>query len=287
MYVEARCLFASQRDRLKESTLLFFFSSRKPGCARSRPGSPNSSLFAGAFEKARGVIDEVLRRSALGAASLPIALLERAAALDDPWAICMLRAKYCGQRLAHALLRRARRQKAATGRHEPLTLVGFSTGARLLMHCLDELARLAERADEAERRAQSSDEGALGLLLQAPRAARAASAADWLVHPARLVENAVLLGAPVSARSKRWRCARTVVAGRLVNGFSTRDWMLRLVYRSKAWSLAGVAGAQQIEQPDEGGFPSVENLDLTALVNGHLAYPHVLPQIFTKLRLET
>jgi hypothetical protein len=41
----------------------------------------------------------------------------------------------------------------------------------------------------------------------------------------------VLLGAPVSTRLDRWALARSCVSGRLINGFSSRDWILGLVYR--------------------------------------------------------
>ena len=41
----------------------------------------------------------------------------------------------------------------------------------------------------------------------------------------------MLLGAPVSIRAERWRMATRSVAGRFVNGFSRRDWVLSVVYR--------------------------------------------------------
>ena len=40
-----------------------------------------------------------------------------------------------------------------------------------------------------------------------------------------VVEHAVLLGTPVGVTPQRWRMARTVVAGRLVNGYSSQDWV--------------------------------------------------------------
>ena len=42
-----------------------------------------------------------------------------------------------------------------------------------------------------------------------------------------IVEHAVLLGTPVGVTPQRWRMARTVVAGRLVNGYSNQDWVRR------------------------------------------------------------
>jgi hypothetical protein len=43
-----------------------------------------------------------------------------------------------------------------------------------------------------------------------------------------IVEHAVLLGTPVGMTPQRWRMARTVVAGRLVNGYSSQDWVCAL-----------------------------------------------------------
>lgn len=79
----------------------------------------------------------------------------------------------------------------------PVTLVGLSMGARLVFHCLLELHRLGARG---------------------------------------VVENVVLLGAPVSCRPERWAAARTVVAGRLINGYSVNDWTLGVVYRAHSSS---------------------------------------------------
>ena len=91
----------------------------------------------------------------------------------------------------------------------------------------------------------------------------------------------------MSATSERWRAARGVVTGRLINGYSTRDWMLRLVYRAKAWSIAGVAGTTPVV-PEHAGqdAPMIENVDLSDLANGHLSYAHVMEPIFARLKLE-
>jgi pimeloyl-ACP methyl ester carboxylesterase len=91
----------------------------------------------------------------------------------------MNRAVQAGQLLAHVL---------ASGAHggRPVALVGYSMGARLVFHCLLELAAMRARG---------------------------------------VVEAALLLGAPVRAdRPGEWAAARAVVAGRLVNGYSSHDW---------------------------------------------------------------
>ncbi len=46
-----------------------------------------------------------------------------------------------------------------------------------------------------------------------------------------IVEHVVVMGAPVSTRLERWAMARSVVAGRFVNAYSRRDWVLGLIYR--------------------------------------------------------
>ena len=60
-----------------------------------------------------------------------------------------------------------------------------------------------------------------------------------------IVESAVLLGAPVGTHHSEWAAARSVVAGRLVNCYSTQDWFLALMYRCKSWDV-GVAGLQPV-----------------------------------------
>lgn len=69
----------------------------------------------------------------------------------------------------------------------PVTLVGFSLGSRLIFACLRELA----------------NRGAAGL-----------------------VQNVYLFGSPVVAKKDEYIRARTVIAGRFVNGYTTNDWIL-------------------------------------------------------------
>lgn len=87
---------------------------------------------------------------------------------------------------------------------------------------------------------------------------------------AGIVEHAVLLGMPVSARSQRWAMARRAVAGRLINGYTQRDWVLAAVYRASSGFACHAAGLVPVP------CPGVENVNLTALVDGHLSYmPHM------------
>lgn len=73
----------------------------------------------------------------------------------------------------------------------PTTLVGFSLGSRVIFYCLQELAR----------------RGAYGL-----------------------VQNVFLFGSPIVAKKDEYLKARTVVAGRFVNGYATNDWILGMSF---------------------------------------------------------
>ncbi|CAJ0963123.1 unnamed protein product [Ranitomeya imitator] len=82
----------------------------------------------------------------------------------------------------------------------PVTLIGFSLGARVIYFCLQELAQEA---------------GAEGI-----------------------IEDVVLLGAPVEGDVKKWQPLTRVVAGRIINGYCRGDWLLSFVYRSSSVKLS-------------------------------------------------
>lgn len=126
--------------------------------------------------------------------------------------------------LADAIINRAQGER-------PITLVGFSLGARVMYSCL---LSLAER-------------GAFGL-----------------------VENAVFMGAPVPTSREDWKAIRSVVAGRVVNVYSTSDYILAFLYRTSSIQL-GVAGLQAIER-----VAGVESVDVGHMVEGHLRYRYVV-----------
>lgn len=123
----------------------------------------------------------------------------------------------------------------------PVTLVGYSLGGRLIYACLEELAR----------------RNAFGL-----------------------VESVVLAGAPVPADSLLWRRMRSVVAGRVVNIYSTNDYLLGFLYRSSSLQY-GIAGLQAVES-----VPGVENVDVTDLVDGHTKYRYLTGKILKKIGFE-
>ncbi|VDM81091.1 unnamed protein product, partial [Strongylus vulgaris] len=78
-------------------------------------------------------IQQTLMETALAglmaAVAWPVAILSCASVLDNPWNVCIARAAEVGEYLAEALLSRSHGKR-------PISLVGFSLGARVIYHCL-------------------------------------------------------------------------------------------------------------------------------------------------------
>lgn len=146
---------------------------------------------------------EIIRRTifaSLMEALWPLSLLKISKVVDNPFSVAKNRADKAGLVLADALINKAQGER-------PVTLIGYSLGARLIYSCLMSLA---------ERRAFG------------------------------LVESAVLIGAPTPSDSAPWITMRSVVAGRLVNVYSENDYILAFLYRTSSIQY-GVAGLQEIE----------------------------------------
>lgn len=172
------------------------------------------------------VAQEALKYTVLSgivaALTWPASLLSVANVIDNPWGVCLHRSAEVGKHLAHILLSRQQGRR-------PVTLIGFSLGARVIYFCLQEMAQ--------EKDCQG------------------------------IVEDVVLLGAPVEGDAKHWEPFRKVVSGRIVNGYSRGDWLLSFVYRTSSVQLR-VAGLQPVLLQDR----RVENVDLSSVVSGHLDY---------------
>ncbi|KAJ8128934.1 hypothetical protein O1611_g4702 [Lasiodiplodia mahajangana] len=180
---------------------------------------------------------EVIKRTvfvALMAGLWPISLTNAGRIIDNPWSVASQRAQKSGEVLADALINKAQGER-------PVTLVGYSLGARTIYICLQELARRK----------------AFGL-----------------------IENVVLLGAPTPSDSAEWRRIRSVVTGRVVNAYSTRDFILGFLYRSSSIQF-GVAGLQPILN-----VKGIENIDVSDLVEGHTLYQHATGPILERLGFE-
>ncbi|KAF5924701.1 hypothetical protein HPG69_004573 [Diceros bicornis minor] len=84
------------------------------------------------------VAQEALKYTVLSgivaALTWPASLLAVANVIDNPWGVCLHRSAEVGKHLAHILLSRQQGRR-------PVTLIGFSLGARVIYFCLQEMAQ--------------------------------------------------------------------------------------------------------------------------------------------------
>uniref|UniRef100_A0A1I7Y4Q8 DUF726 domain-containing protein n=1 Tax=Steinernema glaseri TaxID=37863 RepID=A0A1I7Y4Q8_9BILA len=153
----------------------------------------------------------------LTAVAWPVALISASSVLDNPWNVCVSRAAEVGEQLAEVLLNRAHGKR-------PITLIGFSLGARVIYHCLLTMSRRSECRG--------------------------------------IVQDVVLLGAPVSASPKQWKQLCSVVGGRVINGYCETDWLLRFLYRTMSVQF-NIAGTGPVECKGE---KRIVNFNLSNIV---------------------
>ncbi|BFZ23680.1 hypothetical protein BsWGS_26719 [Bradybaena similaris] len=140
----------------------------------------------------------------LAAIAWPSALLSAANIIDNPWSVALQRAQAAGKMLAEVLLTREQGNR-------PVTLIGFSLGARVLFYCLEELSK------------RKGSDG--------------------------IVEDVILLGTPATGDPKVWENFSRVVAGKIVNGYCRGDWLLKFLYRTSSVQLS-IAGLRPINWAD-------------------------------------
>lgn len=146
---------------------------------------------------------EIIKRTifaTLKEALWPLYILRVAKIVDNPFSVAKSRSDKAGEVLADALINKAQGER-------PVSLIGYSLGARVIYSCLMSLV----------------DRKAFGL-----------------------IENVVLLGCPAPSDSADWRKMRSVVSGRLVNVYSENDYVLAFLYRTSSIQY-GVAGLRPAE----------------------------------------
>ncbi|KAL9132089.1 MAG: hypothetical protein Q9217_000125 [Psora testacea] len=197
--------------------------------------SLDAMVFSAAWGYAKSeMIKQTVFAELMGAVAWPMTILQIGRVVDNPFSIARSRAEKAGEVLADALINKAQGER-------PVTLIGYSLGARVIYSCLMTLAT---------RRAFG------------------------------LIESAIFIGAPCPSTTADWRVMRSVVAGRLVNVFSENDYVLGFLYRSSSIQF-GVAGLQKID-----GIPSVENVDVSEAVSGHLRYRYLVGNILKNIGYE-
>lgn len=96
-----------------------------------------------------------------------------------------------------------------------------------------------------------------------------------------LVQNVYLFGSPVVANQDEWLKARSVVSGRFVSGYSSNDWILGYLFRATGGGIMRVAGLAPVEN-----VPGIENVDVSHLVPGHMAYRAEMPRLLREVGWE-
>ncbi|KAF2739295.1 DUF726-domain-containing protein [Polyplosphaeria fusca] len=139
----------------------------------------------------------------MAALQLPVALTKLSYLIDNPWSVSQARADMAGLILADSIIDRNLGTR-------PITLVGFSLGARVIFACLRELA----------------NRGAFGL-----------------------VQNVYMFGTPVVAKRDEYTKARAIVPGRFINGYATNDWILGYLFRATSGGIMRVAGLAAVDVP--------------------------------------
>ncbi|CAL2031017.1 unnamed protein product [Caenorhabditis brenneri] len=167
-------------------------------------------------------IQQTLLETALAglvsAVAWPVALMSVSSVLDNPWNVCVSRAAEVGEHLAEVLLSRSHGKR-------PITLIGFSLGARVIFHCLLTMSKRTESVG--------------------------------------IIEDVILLGAPVTASPKEWSKVCSVVSGRVINGYCETDWLLRFLYRTMSAQFR-IAGTGPI---DNRNSKKIYNYNLSHIVS--------------------
>ncbi|PNY28550.1 membrane protein [Tolypocladium capitatum] len=148
------------------------------------------------------ILGSTILVSLMAALQLPIVLTKLSYLIDNPWAVSLDRATSAGLILADSLLERSLGTR-------PITLVGYSLGARVIFSCLQELAK----------------KGAYGL-----------------------IQNVYMFGSPVVVKREEFLRARTVVSGRFVNGYNRNDWILGYLFRLTNGGIRRIAGLAPIDE---------------------------------------
>jgi hypothetical protein len=93
-----------------------------------------------------------------------------------------------------------------------------------------------------------------------------------------LVQNVYLFGSPIVAKKDEYLRARSIVSGRFVNGYAKNDWILGYLFRLTSGGIGRVAGLAPVQE-----IPGLENLDVTELVPGHMAYRTAMPRLLREV----
>jgi hypothetical protein len=200
--------------------------------------------------------------------SVLIAHRQAMGSIDGTWTLVIDRGDEAGKELARSLLYN-------NAGHRPVTLVGYSFGARVIFSCLKELAQYQQKWEEYQiKKKQQGDTKKKDDKKDDPERL------DFEREPASIVEDAIMMGMPKYLNLSVWKAIREVVAGRLVNVYSRQDKILSLMFKYKRilGSIKPVVGTCTV------AVPGVENIDATDLIVYHQDYVALTGDILKRVR---
>jgi len=229
------------------------------------------------------VSKEVLKQTLIGgmvsAVAIPSALTTCTAVIDDPYQLISFRSEKAGVELAHCLLE--------SDEHRPVSLVGFSFGARVVFSCILELVRHqalweAQRLMSKEVEEQNVDEKKRASWMpnrmrKDPK--KGEQQFQYKREPASIVEDVVLIGMPMLIDRKEWIACRELVGGRVINCYNKSDWILSYMINIRCWNgVSKTCGTHPIQE-----IEGVENYEVSHLASSHARYPLAVPHILHEI----
>lgn len=164
------------------------------------------------------VLKQTVLVSLVAAIALPATLISASDLIDNPWGVCTEAAYAAGCELANVLLSRVQGAR-------PVVLTGYSMGALVIFHALQQMARRSE---------------AVGI-----------------------VQDVHLFGLPATGQSGAWDAIMPLISGRVSNFFSQNDTFLKLMLRglSVEKCVAGIEGVNHVRcrNVDASDFISVHS----------------------------
>ena len=188
--------------------------------------------------------------------------------IDDPYQIAILRAEETGKELAKCLLQSEERR--------PVTLVGYSFAARVILSCLLELHRHQEKW-EKDNGVTNAD------ILSDHLSSDNKKDEEYFTitrEPASIVEDVVFIGLPRTSSYRVMSICREMTNGRLINCYTKNDWLINIMFVVRGRGQKSVIGTSPVEFDQIQG---IENYDVSELVEAHSKFGYAIPKILQKI----
>ncbi|XP_065314729.1 uncharacterized membrane protein F35D11.3-like isoform X2 [Gordionus sp. m RMFG-2023] len=128
--------------------------------------------------------------------------------------------------------------------NRPVNLIAFGLGCRVIYHAINNLAKVPNESNRG------------------------------------IIQDVILMGAPIPANDDKLYTSwmESIVAGKLINCFCQKDWILKFLYRT-ASAQNKIAGLEPIKRVN----PRIYNINLSDIVEGHNDYIRKMPMILKTL----